>query len=198
MVVENNKIGSCLYDTQNMVKNTAPAIANNITKQQIKINSPLQYIIPTNTFSDADKSDILTITVENLPAWLTYNQATKTVSGTPTAVGSSTVTVKATDFAGQSVSTNLVVEVISATTGVENNQLQNVMMYPNPVKNYAIVKNAENAKITILSAIGQNLLEIEHASDSQFLNISILSNGVYMVKIAKGADVLTKRMVIQK
>lgn len=64
------------------------------------------YQIPA--FADAN-NEVLTYTVSNLPAWLSFNPATRSLSGTPSAVGSWTVTITATDAAGASASTTLTI-----------------------------------------------------------------------------------------
>jgi hypothetical protein len=50
----------------------------------------MSYTIPANTFSDFEN---LTITASPLPPGITYDPATKTFSGTPTTVGTTTITV---------------------------------------------------------------------------------------------------------
>ena len=67
--------------------------------------------MPAGTFTDVDAGDSLTYTAtaadgSALPAWLTFNAATRTFSGTPTAanVGTLGVKVSATDLGGLAAS----------------------------------------------------------------------------------------------
>ena len=83
--------------------NDAPTVANTIADQAAAEDAAFSFTFAANTFSDAD-GDTLTYgaTLGNgspLPAWLTFNPATRTFSGTPTGsdVGSLDVKVTASD-----------------------------------------------------------------------------------------------------
>ncbi|MBD2517283.1 DUF4347 domain-containing protein, partial [Nostoc sp. FACHB-973] len=91
--------------------NEAPIVANAIAPQSTFEDSPLNFTVPANTFSDVDAGDTLTYTasVSNgnpLPIWLSFNPTTKTFSGTPLNqnVGSLSLKVTVTDSGGASVS----------------------------------------------------------------------------------------------
>ena len=99
--------------------NTAPTVANTIPNQTATVNQPFSYVIPSNTFTDAQTPGSLTLAVTNLPAGLSFT-APATISGTPsTTVGSPTiVTVKATDPGSLSVSTTFAITVNPASSSV--------------------------------------------------------------------------------
>jgi Ca2+-binding RTX toxin-like protein len=87
--------------------NDAPILGNAIANQIATEDTAFSFIIPENTFADADAGDILTYsaTLENgdaLPSWLSFDVATRTFSGTPnnSEVGSLSIKVTATDKAG--------------------------------------------------------------------------------------------------
>jgi len=68
--------------------NDAPAVANPIADTTVAVGGTLNYVVPGNTFADPDADQMLTYTAEltgggALPAWLTFNAATLTFSGTP-------------------------------------------------------------------------------------------------------------------
>jgi RHS repeat-associated protein len=86
--------------------NDAPITSNPITAQIATEDSPFNFAIPANTFSDVDASDTLTYSATladgtSLPSWLTFNAATGAFSGNPTSgdVGTLSVKVTATDLA---------------------------------------------------------------------------------------------------
>ncbi|WP_372378953.1 VCBS domain-containing protein [Vibrio natriegens] len=87
--------------------NDAPIVAHTITSQQVDEDSALQFTLPSDTFGDIDHGDTLTLSTGSLPTWLHFDAATGTFSGTPTNsdVGSTSVTVTATDDHGAQVST---------------------------------------------------------------------------------------------
>lgn len=86
--------------------NDAPTLTNAIADQSVNEDSAFSFAIPTNTFNDED-GDTLTYSAtlsdgSALPAWLSFDVATQTFSGTPLNgdVGSISVQVTATDAAG--------------------------------------------------------------------------------------------------
>ena len=83
--------------------NSAPTVANPIADQNATEDAPFSFTFASNTFDDAD-GDSLTYTATlagggSLPAWLTFDQGTRTFSGTPSNgdVGSITIRVTADD-----------------------------------------------------------------------------------------------------
>ena len=88
--------------------NTAPTVANPITDQTATVGTELNFAFPAGTFADADPGDTLTYTATlsdttALPAWLTFDAANRSFSGTPTTDGTLMVRVTATDSDGASV-----------------------------------------------------------------------------------------------
>ena len=65
-------------------------------------DAPFSFQFAADTFADADLSDTLTYSVTGSPAWLSFDALTRTFSGTPANadVGSSTITLRATDGSG--------------------------------------------------------------------------------------------------
>ena len=86
--------------------NDAPTVANAIADQNATEDSAFSFVVPANTFADVDVGDTLTYTASGAPAWLTFNAATRTFSGTPlnADVGSVTITVTADDGHGGTAS----------------------------------------------------------------------------------------------
>ena len=82
--------------------NNPPTVANEIPDQTATAGTAFSYVFPTNTFNDTDSTDTLTYTATKadgttLPTWLTFDAATRTFSGTPTAAETVPVKVTATD-----------------------------------------------------------------------------------------------------
>jgi Ca2+-binding RTX toxin-like protein len=87
--------------------NTVPQLVQPLADLSILSDAVLTFTLPAGTFVDSDAGDILTYnaTLANgsaLPAWLIFDQVTKTFSGTPLTgdVGSIDVQVVVTDRAG--------------------------------------------------------------------------------------------------
>jgi predicted extracellular nuclease len=92
--------------------NSAPQVATPIPAQSAIRGRSFQFTFADNAFSDANlvNGDRLTYTADlesgaALPAWLQFNAATRTFSGTPDAPAALRVRVTATDQSGASVST---------------------------------------------------------------------------------------------
>ena len=91
--------------------NDAPTLAAQTGSQNATVGSAFSLVLPAGTFTDVDAGDTLTYTAtaadgSALPAWLSFNAATRTFSGTPTAanVGTLGVKVSATDLGGLAAS----------------------------------------------------------------------------------------------
>ncbi|MBF0093648.1 MAG: tandem-95 repeat protein [Alphaproteobacteria bacterium] len=89
--------------------NDAPTAAGSVPDRTAVVGSAFSYQVASSVFADVDAGDTLTYsaTLANgsaLPAWLTFNPATRTFSGMPTDVGTISVKVTATDTSGLSAS----------------------------------------------------------------------------------------------
>jgi len=98
------------HDVSILLTNAAPTVAHIIADQAATEDTAFSFVVPQQTFADAP-GDTLTYSVSAvggapLPAWLHFDPATRTFSGTPANqdVGTIAVTVTATDHAGASVS----------------------------------------------------------------------------------------------
>jgi Ca2+-binding RTX toxin-like protein len=93
--------------------NDAPVAAMAIANQATLEDAPFSYVIPVNTFTDIDAGDVLALSATladgtALPSWLSFNAATRTLSGTPgnSQVGYLAIKLTATDQAGATATTN--------------------------------------------------------------------------------------------
>ncbi|MBN8455649.1 MAG: putative Ig domain-containing protein [Candidatus Accumulibacter sp.] len=89
--------------------NDAPVVASPISDQGATEATAFSVTIPAGTFTDVDAGDVLTYaaTLANgsaLPAWLTFDAATRTFQGTPTTVGTVSVRLTASDSGGLTAS----------------------------------------------------------------------------------------------
>ena len=105
--------------------NDAPVLAAQTGSQNAIVGSAFSLVLPAGTFTDVDAGDTLTYTAtaadgSPLPAWLTFNAATRTFSGTPAAanVGTLSVKVSATDLGGLAASETFNIVVTTAPTTV--------------------------------------------------------------------------------
>jgi len=90
--------------------NDAPLLAESLADQQGRVDEPWTYRLPTDAFVDVDHGDELQFSVfladgSTLPAWLTFDVATRTFSGQPSGEESVyEIRVTVTDAAGERAS----------------------------------------------------------------------------------------------
>lgn len=70
-----------------------------------------------------------------------------------------------------------------ATTNIDEINVSNIQVYPNPANNVVNVVNAENASIIVINMVGEIVVSIDNASANQSIDISNLANGTYFVKV---------------
>ena len=107
-----------LLDLLNTPLNQAPTVAVPLADQTVSEDAPFSLVVPADTFVDADAGDVLTLSASladgsTLPAWLTFNAATGTFTGTPddAQVVTLDLRVTATDTGTLSVSDDFTVTV---------------------------------------------------------------------------------------
>ncbi|BCO27531.1 hypothetical protein MIZ03_2419 [Rhodoferax lithotrophicus] len=104
--------------------NDAPVVSVPMSDQSVKAGTALNYQLPISTFTDVDTGDVLSYQARlsnglALPAWLKFDQATRTFTGTPAAanLGALSVDVIATDTMGATALDTFLLNVTSAATG---------------------------------------------------------------------------------
>jgi gliding motility-associated-like protein len=102
--------------------NDAPTVANPIPNQSAIGGVLFNFQFAANTFDDVDTGDVLTYSAQlngggNLPAWLSFDAATRTFSGTPdnSTAGSLEIDVTADDGNGETVT-----DTFTLTVAVNN------------------------------------------------------------------------------
>ena len=89
---------------------------------------------------------------------------------------------------------------LSNTLGIILQQNENVLLYPNPVKDVLNITTSElsaERTIIIYSALGQKVLETKANSATVSLPISKLTSGVYFCRIKSGNESITKTFIKQ-
>ena len=85
-----------------------------VTEQNAPLGQLFSFTLPAGTFVDPE-GDLITVTVDNRPAWLSFDPTTGILSGTPNAVDIGTANPKfiATDSHGASTSFSLVLSIFN-------------------------------------------------------------------------------------
>ena len=143
--------------------NTAPTVATEIPDQTAMSGTAFSYEVPAATFADAE-GDTLTYAATladdtMLPSWLSFDAATRTFSGTPTAAETVSVKVTASD-ASESVSDTFDI-VVSAATVVSGNVLVSNINQPVRSGNHGFANEWAHGFVTGSNSTGYNLTSIE-------------------------------------
>ncbi|MCE9540809.1 MAG: T9SS type A sorting domain-containing protein [Bacteroidetes bacterium] len=106
---------------------------------------------------------------------------------------------------------NLYVDNLNFVTSVvgieENEMLNNVRVYPNPITNTAVVdfslSESNNVSITLVNALGQlelskDLGKMSAGIQNYSLDATLISNGLYFLNIKIGDNTITKKVAINK
>ncbi|MFH7010436.1 T9SS type A sorting domain-containing protein [Flavobacterium sp. FlaQc-52] len=118
------------------------------------------------------------------------NTTNKSVADTETLLPSTTLLVNGTTYyASQSIngtesSYRLPVTVYSATLGVKENNLPNLVTYPNPVKEYYTISNREDiTEVQVYNILGQLQFSRTYNKNSVEIDFTALKSGLYFVKV---------------
>lgn len=188
--------GSLFYEKSLQITvqnaNEAPTVANAIPDQNATAQIAFNYAFAANTFADPDAATTLTYTAtlsnnNPLPAWCTFTAATRTFSGTPSALDAGTITVKVTASDGTlSVSDEFTITI--GTNAVAQTRLSVVSVYPNPTTEVLHVKMPveRQAEYRIFNTSGTLVLFEKASAIEHTLNVSGLAKGTYILVVTDG------------
>jgi hypothetical protein len=82
--------------------------------------------------------------------------------------------------------------------GVDENQMRNIDVYPNPAKDQITITGIENiaCDVEMLDIKGQKVLEIKH-SEANAIDVSMLKQGVYFVRISGDEINVVRKLVVK-
>jgi beta-glucanase (GH16 family) len=85
----------------------------------------------------------------------------------------------------------------NTTSGLNNIDIQNAMLYPNPVSSSfkIALTNNENASILISSAVGTTLLKIDKYTSDTSIDLSFASAGIYFVTIKTNEGTAIQKII---
>ena len=91
---------------------------------------------------------------------------------------------------------NSCVHVYRGTTAISEVAEGEVNVYPNPATTVINIDNAEGAQISVFDINGRMINNIQSASANQTIDASNLAEGMYIVRIANGNNVITKKVSV--
>ena len=183
-------------------------------------NNTAKYIISGGASSGCDSVITLNLTINSIDntttttgitisanlsgvsyTWLDCGNGNSIISGetsqsyTPTANGSYAVIV---DNGSCSDTSNC---VTIASTELKEFEIININLFPNPALNEIsiVLKNKlnKNSNVSILNVVGKEIININNYTSGTLINIEILTNGIYFIKVNQNNKIYTKRFVKQ-
>ena len=82
-----------------------------------------------------------------------------------------------------------------ATASVNNNTLEGVSVYPNPVKSHLNVKTLEGGTISLFNLLGAKVLSTKTTSKNYPLNVANLTSGIYLLKVVSEGKSFIQKIV---
>ena len=79
--------------------------------------------------------------------------------------------------------------------GINENDMINVEIYPNPAKDIINIKDSDIMKVEIYNSTGQLIISTEHKKE---IDVSMLNSGLYFVKITDEKDSLYVKKMIKE
>ncbi|OMP31601.1 S8 family serine peptidase [Mangrovimonas sp. DI 80] len=97
---------------------------------------------------------------------------------------------------------SLIVTGIDATLGVEDNEIQNVAVWPNPAKdviNLKLTSVENNSKVSLFDIHGRMVYHgaLKSSSLLHTINVKEFSTGVYFLNVENGTQTFNKKIVIE-
>jgi hypothetical protein len=196
--------------------NFAPYLLNQIPNQTDSVGYNYNYTFPDTTFIDDDGNNTLTYSANlsngnPLPAWLSFDPATRTFEGTPTEAININVKVTAMDSANANVSCTFAINV--TITGVEETKeqlpesMELYQNYPNPFNPTTTIEfaipNSEFVSLRIYDTLGKEVKEVFsgnlNAGNHSFeFDANNISSGVYFCVLKTSVFCKQRKMIVLK
>lgn len=161
--------------------NTAPVITS-VPPDTAKVDELYAYLLMV---TDLD-GDPITATGIIIPDWMTFNAASKVLSGTPTTdnLGKHTVMITVSD--GQFTENHLFEVSVVDITGISMSSSLVNNIYPNPAREYVVFELADQASVIEITDLSGKVLihkSLSTGDQKVQLNVSELEEGMYMFRV---------------
>jgi len=114
--------------------------------------------------------------------WASTNTTIATVeNGNVYAISDGNVTITATTEDGNKVASCDI--LVLESVNIENPESDTFIIYPNPAKDYVIIKGVIQKKIIVRNSIGSIVLKHEMLNDEEIIPISDWATGIYLIQI---------------
>lgn len=153
------------------------------------------------TFTEGETLANLEVEGENVQWYVSQNLEAGRSDDTPLPL-STPLEDGTTYYASQTVygieSTERLPVTVNAVLGVEDNVFEGLKVYPNPVNDILAISSDEKIEnISVYNQLGQRVISSNINSRNAQVNVSALSNGIYIAKIISAGKEKTFKVVKQ-
>ncbi|TGE11103.1 putative Ig domain-containing protein, partial [Staphylococcus petrasii] len=131
------------------VKDTTKPVVNAISSQTKEVNTPIDNVTVVAT---DNSGDTVTNSASGLPAGVTFNSSTNTLSGAPTKVGSYSITITSTDSSGNSTQTKFTITVVDTTKPLVDAISDQTKEVNTPISAITVVAT-DNSKLAVTNSV---------------------------------------------
>jgi len=183
----------------------APKKTKQIPNMNITTDSTINYVIPENTFSCEYGTASLkyTATLSNgaaLPSWLSFNAATRTLSGTPKQAGTDTLQITATNADTMSASCTFKI-IVSSKVGISQLDENKIKISPNPTTGLINISFGANqfqqAIAEVFNTEGKLLLaKTFRDTVNETINLSYFPKGMYVLNLNIVGEIFNEKICL--
>jgi hypothetical protein len=193
--------------------NDDPTLGKSIPDTLAATGKTFSFVLDSNTFADIDPGDSLVYSASMskggfAPAWISFDPATRTFSGTPAEgdTGIVEVIVTATDDSLVSVADTFNIEVKS-TVGIGNPLAGvEINLYPNPNNSRFVIEGRhfkqKDVVLEIFNEKGQLIwnreIKDEIGTLYESVDLNKVPDGLYLLRVRNKSGMINKRFVISR
>jgi photosystem II stability/assembly factor-like uncharacterized protein len=163
-------------------------------------NFNLDAQLPTPVITQSGNS-LTTTSVANEYCWREDNSesefcftGTSGMTFTPTFAGDYYLVISTVNGCNSGAS-----NTISTTTSINEQELNNISIYPNPANSTVSVSNViVGSTVTIVDVMGKRVYSTKAVNTTVDLSVEALSNGIYFIEIENNGAVAQKKLVVSK
>ena len=170
--------------------NTLGCISNIAAISTVTVNA-IPTVTATTTNSVICVGEFATLSASTSATSYTWNTGATTLSASVSPSVTTTYTISVSDLNGCNGNSNVTVNV-NACVGLNELVSESIAVYPNPsngVLNIALPASiSQNATLEIYDAIGKLVVKQTLTNELNSVNISDLTNGIYLFKILNNTN----------
>jgi hypothetical protein len=180
-------------------KNTAPYQNGNVDNQVFNTNQHFSFNIPSGTFADNDKGDVLTLSANMtdeaaLPAWLMFDNSSNSFSGVSSSAVTLNIRLTATDKAGSTAYVDFTLEIVGVTS-VDNSQIEDVKIYPTHTTGLVYIDTKVDTRVSLFNIRGLLIKQVNVQAGKSSIDFSQFIGGLYIVKLEHDYKITSVKVI---